>query len=203
MQRRAAVKVPAAGLLPALFLGGLLVAAPFAGTTTGAIANSQPAVAQSGGGAVRGSAAVVVGSTVTRAAAGRPAAAAKPAAGKAAAKPAAAKPAAAKPGAAKPAARPAKPTLGTADLTLHIDTVAAGLLARFYLAIAALAVAVMLFALIWLRGGQRREDRREAKASVTWTDALTLPTARTGRSPARAARASLRRPSPAASAQRG
>jgi hypothetical protein len=191
MRRRAAVRVPAAGLLPALFLGGLLVAAPFAGTTTGAIAASRPP-----GVIAHGTTARVAGATAPNAAQAN---AAQP-------KAAPAKPAPAKPAPARPA--PAKPTLSTADLTLHIDSVAAALLAKFYLAIAALAVGIMLFAVIWLRGAQRRADRRQAKASVTWTDAFTLPTStpptsRSVRSPARAARASLRRPSPTASAQQG
>ncbi|MDQ1723038.1 MAG: hypothetical protein QOG52_66 [Frankiaceae bacterium] len=134
-------RVSAVGLLPALFLGAVSVAAPFAGTTTATVANTHKAL--------------------------------------------------------KPAV--------TADV-VYVDPAATTYLVQLYLAIAALAAAIILFAIAWLRTAEFRQSRREyrqlARASAVWTDALTT-TARTGRSPVRAPRALRPRSWPAASAQRG
>ncbi|MDQ1727339.1 MAG: hypothetical protein QOK14_1384 [Frankiaceae bacterium] len=143
MRGRRSIRVPAAGLLPALFVGGLTVAAPFAGTSTAVVASTHTAV----------------------------------------------KPAATAPQGAMPR-------------VLVIDPGASQFLVQFYLGIAALATVIILFAIIWLRGAERRESRRTARAAAVWTDAPAV-TARTGRSPAPAPRAAPRRSWPAASAPRG
>ena len=139
-QAPARVRVRAAGFLPALFLGGLTMAAPFAGTTTAAVASTHEVK--------------------------------------------------------KPAA--------TQSIVL-VDPAATGVLVQLYLAIAALAALIIVFAIAWLRTAERRQARREyrrlVRASVVWTDALTT-TARTGRSPAPAPRASRLRSLPTGSAQR-
>ena len=111
-------RVSAVGLLPSLFLVGISIAAPFAGTTTATVANKHAAF-----------------------------------------------------------------TPAAANEVVYVDPTATSYLVQIYLAIAALAAVIMLFAIVW-------------------TDALTT-TARTGRLPVLAPRASRPRSWPTASAQRG
>ena len=98
-------------------------------------------------------------------------------------------------------------TPAVANEIAYVDPTATSYLVQIYLAIAALAAVIMLFAIAWLRTAERRQTRREyrqlARAAAVWTDALTTTTARTGRLPVPAPHASRPRSWPTASAQRG
>jgi len=146
MAKSRSVRLPAAGLLPAFFVAGVTVAAPFAGTTTATVADKHPAV--------------------------------------------------------KPAATAVHTAVTPQLAPVIIDPGATTFLVDVYLSIAGLAVLIIVFAILFLRGAERRENRRTARAAAVWTDGFTS-TVRSGRSPERAPRVALRRSLPAASAQRG
>ncbi|MCU1678843.1 MAG: hypothetical protein JWM93_3601 [Frankiales bacterium] len=136
--RGSKLRVPVAGLLPGLFVGGLIIATPMTSTSSALAAGKQP-VKQ----------AIVI------------------------------------------------------DQAVLVDPAATTFLVELYLSIVAIAAVIVLYALLWARTAERRvarrENRRLARASAVWTDALTATT-RTGRSPAPAPLGALRRSLRAASA---
>jgi hypothetical protein len=85
---------------------------------------------------------------------------------------------------------------------VQIEPAATRTLIELYLGTVAIAAVIILFAVIWLRGADRRQNRRLARAAAVWSDGPTT-TARIGRSPGRAPRASRRPTWQGVSAQRG